>query len=345
MSFALCLYYAEDRRQLVEYPKALLFDEIDAPLHPSMTQSLLRTVQEVLISRHDIKVILTTHSPSTAALSEEGSLYAMFKTGDRIRKTTKDNALSILTAGVPTLSIHYENRRQVFVEHQYDVGYYEPLYEKVRSALVPDISLTFIASGKSGQGSCEQVKDVVNRLYGGGNQTVYGIIDWDLTHTGNERVKVLGRDLRYSIENYILDPILVAAFLLREKFVARSDLAMSDSSTYLDLARSSNPELQKIAQFVLDKLKPHVATPLDGTQVSCSLFGGGQIELPVWFLRAQGHQLEAALKSAFPPLGRFTKENELKKAVVTKVVDDLPGLISIDFVALFRSIQNYTAAS
>ena len=44
MSFALCLYYAQDRRQMVNYPKILLFDEIDAPLHPSMTQSLLRII-------------------------------------------------------------------------------------------------------------------------------------------------------------------------------------------------------------------------------------------------------------------------------------------------------------
>ena len=49
MSFALCLYYAKDNRQIVEYPQVLLFDEIDAPLHPSMTQSLLRTIQSVLI--------------------------------------------------------------------------------------------------------------------------------------------------------------------------------------------------------------------------------------------------------------------------------------------------------
>jgi predicted ATPase len=91
MSFALCLYYAQDRRQIVNYPKILLFDEIDAPLHPSMTQSLLRIIQEVLIDRHKIKVILTTHSPSTVALSEESSIYAMYKDGNhRLKKVKKD---------------------------------------------------------------------------------------------------------------------------------------------------------------------------------------------------------------------------------------------------------------
>jgi AAA15 family ATPase/GTPase len=144
MSFALCLYYAEDRRQLVDYPKVLLFDEIDAPLHPSMTQSLLRTIQDVLINRHGIKVILTTHSPSTVALAPETSLYAMSKTESktelrRLQKTTKDKALTILTTGVPTLSIDYENRRQVFVESQYDAQFYEKIYEKLRDKLIPEI--------------------------------------------------------------------------------------------------------------------------------------------------------------------------------------------------------------
>lgn len=57
MSFALCLYYAQDRRQIVNYPEVLLFDEIDAPLHPSMTQSLLRIIQKTLVEERKIKVI------------------------------------------------------------------------------------------------------------------------------------------------------------------------------------------------------------------------------------------------------------------------------------------------
>jgi ABC-type cobalamin/Fe3+-siderophores transport system ATPase subunit len=134
MSFALCLYYAGDARQIVDYPKVLLFDEIDAPLHPSMTQSLLRTIQEVLICKHNIKVILTTHSPSTVALSTEKSLYIMNKVEQkRIQKITKDQALAILTTGVPTLSINYENRRQVFVESKHDVTFYEMIYKKLRN--------------------------------------------------------------------------------------------------------------------------------------------------------------------------------------------------------------------
>ena len=159
MSFALSLYYAEDRRQIVEYPKLLLFDEIDAPLHPSMTQSLLRTIQEILINRHKIKVILTTHSPSTVALAPESAIFVMRKDrNQRLEKTSKDKALAILTSGVPTLSIDYQNRRQVFVESQYDVEFYEHIFNKLKSQLIPEISLNFISSGVAGKAEMLNIK-------------------------------------------------------------------------------------------------------------------------------------------------------------------------------------------
>jgi hypothetical protein len=114
----------------------------------------------------------------------------MNKTGEnRLQKTTKDQALAILTSGVPTLSIDYENRRQVFVESQYDVEYYEKIYKKLKNYLTPGISLDFISSGVRGNGNCDQVKEVVNQLYKkGGNRTVYGILDWDLKN--NERLMI-----------------------------------------------------------------------------------------------------------------------------------------------------------
>jgi ABC-type branched-subunit amino acid transport system ATPase component len=341
MSFALCLYNAHDHNQLVDYPKVLLFDEIDAPLHPSMTQSLLRTIQEVLVKRHGIKVILTTHSPSTVALSEEESLYVMYKTGiDRLQKTTKDKALAILTTGVPTISIDYENRRQVFVESQYDVQIYEKIYEKVKNHLIPEISLNFISSGISGHGNCSQVKDIVNCLYSGGNKTVYGIVDWDSSYNGNERVKVLGRGSRYSIENYIFDPLLLAAFLLREKWIERPTIGLNCHETYIHLAEFDNARLQLVADFIVNKVRVHSSSQPEENKISCEYFGGQIIDLPSWFLTIQGDQLEQTLKEIFQKLKRFQKESQLKQEIITKVVDDIPALIPKDFISLFQEIQN-----
>jgi len=346
MSFALCLYYAEDRRQLVDYPKVLLFDEIDAPLHPSMTQSLLHTIQEVLVNRHGIKVIMTTHSPSTVALAPEASVYAMYKTDiQRLQKTTKDKALAILTTGVPTLSIDYNNRRQVFVESQYDVQFYEIIYNKLKNYLIyPEISINFISSGVSGQGNCDQVEEVVNRLYECGNRTVYGIIDWDKKNDGNERVKVLGHGKRYSIENYILDPLLLGAFLIREKWIERDEIGFNSNETYVDIAKFDNARLQVVANFIVSKVKKKSPPTSEENNIPCEYVGGQVISLPSWFLQIQGHRLEEILKDIFPKLKGLQKTpSQLKLEILRKVVDDIPTLIPKDLISLFEKIKNVEA--
>jgi AAA15 family ATPase/GTPase len=342
MSFALCLYYAEDRQQIIDYPQVLLFDEIDAPLHPSMTQSLLNTIQEVLINRHGIKVILTTHSPSTVALAPAESLYVMKKLDQqRLQKIKKDKALTILTTGVPTLSIDYENRRQVFVESHYDVEIYERIYEKLKNKLIAEISINFISSGVGGKGNCDQVKEVVNQLYKHGNRTTYGIIDWDLKNNENERVKVLGHGNRYSIENYILDPVLVVAFLLREKFIDRSTVGLSNDFTYIHLAKLDNIQLQQLADFIVTQVRVCLQPQTGGESSFCEYIGGQKVGVPKWFLKTQGHQLEKSLKESFPKLKRFQKENELKSEIILKVIDDIPAFIPKDFVLLFQKIQGF----
>ncbi|MGI4792316.1 MAG: AAA family ATPase [Janthinobacterium lividum] len=344
MSFAFCMYYATDQRQLVDYPQVLLFDEIDAPLHPSMTQSLLKVIQEVLVQRHGMKVVMTTHSPSTVALSPEGSLYAMHKMGElRLQKTSKDGALALLTTGVPTLSINYENRRQVFVESNYDAQFYGTLYSQMRSHIIPEISLEFIAVGKNGVGNCDQVQSTVKGLAERGCRTVYGIIDWDLKNVADGYVKVLGHGNRYSIENYIFDPVLVAAFLIREKFIDRTKIGLQATETYIDFSNFDDVRLQLAADFVVNEVKAKAKPSNENTDVLyCRYLNGRSVNLPVWFVQLQGHGLEDNLKDIFPQLQRFQKEDALKREILVKVIDDIPLLIPEDILFLFKDIQNQT---
>lgn len=89
-----------------EFSGVLLLDEIDTNLHPSMVENLLRVLKEIFINRYDFKIILVTHSPTTIALSNEDSIFTMYRQGERenrIEKTSKDEALNVLTEGYMTL--------------------------------------------------------------------------------------------------------------------------------------------------------------------------------------------------------------------------------------------------
>ncbi|MCE8012532.1 MULTISPECIES: AAA family ATPase [Billgrantia] len=84
-------------------PDLILFDEVDASLHPSMIKTFLNVIIENLVS-FGTKIIIVTHSPSMVALSPEGSVYVMSKGEEvKLEKKTKQSALSILTEGFATL--------------------------------------------------------------------------------------------------------------------------------------------------------------------------------------------------------------------------------------------------
>ncbi len=81
------------------FPDILLLDEIDATLHPSMIKNLLKVIENIFLAK-GVKVIFTTHSPTTVALAPNDSIYVMKKDGlDRIQKTSKEKAIKILTEG------------------------------------------------------------------------------------------------------------------------------------------------------------------------------------------------------------------------------------------------------
>jgi|ERR1019366_3595608 ABC-type Mn2+/Zn2+ transport system ATPase subunit len=344
MSLALALYNSKND---FDFPKVLLMDEPDASLHPSMSKQFLDVIERVFVRDKGVKVIVTTHSPSTVALANEDNLFMMNKIGQRIEKTTKDKALKILTLGVPSFSVNYENRRQVFVESPNDVLFYEKIYQKLSSYLTPEISLCFISSGESRTdkngtkvSNCDQVINITTILRDGGNNFIWGIIDWDGTKDSSDFVKVLGNGKRYAIENYLFDPILLSALLFREKLIRSEDLGLTNNETYFDLKNFGQEQLQVVANFITDKVALTVK-PTDTTTTKYKLLNGLELDIPIWYLHHQGHSLEDILLITFPALNALKKgkEESLKLEIINKVIDDIPELISVELLDVLKSVQ------
>ena len=87
----------------------MLLDEPDAHLHPSMCKMMVEILQEISMPKEHggsgIRVIITTHSPSTVAFAPAGTLYVMEKdeNNDRIiKQTSTEEAVRILSDGIFT---------------------------------------------------------------------------------------------------------------------------------------------------------------------------------------------------------------------------------------------------
>ena len=380
VSLAFCLFNIEIGEDNV-FPKVLLLDEPDAPLHPTMTKEFLDVIYEELVLKKGITVILTTHSPSTVALTNEEFLYSMIKTGNRLVKTTKDKSLGILTSGINTISIEYENRRQIIVESNYDRKFYEMTYTKAKSSLHEDISLYFISSGidkipvseEVPDGDCTRVKNIVKELSKGGNMKVFGLIDWDGKNKPNGNVLVNGYGIRYSLENYIFDPILLASILLDNQIISREDLNLSNNESFTDFESLSVSQLNFISNFVCNTVKAKLSeAPTDNSTISIEYLNGLTLQVQKWFLEHQGHILEKIIVKAFPKLksefgskvklpaidssltdeekeekkkeNKILFENQLvniiKSKIVTKIIDSIPGFIPMDIIEILKTIQN-----
>lgn len=332
----------------VELPKLLLLDEPDASLHPSMAKLFINVVQEVFVKAKGINVILTTHSAATIAIAPEESIYLLSKSEKSISKISKDSSIKALTVGVPSLSINYENRRQVFVESPFDVIYYDKIYNKIISHLEPEISLVFISSGesrtdKNGQkvSNCGQVINIVRTLINAGNRTVFGIIDWDLTNDAEEKIFVLGRDNRYGVENFIFDPLLVSMLLIREKLINKIDLSLSEKENFFDIKNFDTKRLQYVCDLFCRKIE-HKFSITNFATKEIHYLNGNKICAPIWYLECQGHLLESILLNEFPGLQSLKKHKEeaLKLVIIDKIMDEIPDFIPYDFLQILKLIQS-----
>lgn len=344
MSFALCVYYAQDRRQLSRYPPLLLLDEVDAPLHPSMCRQLVNTIINVLIQTCGLHVILATHSPTTVAIAPEESIHVMRNDGSGIEKTSKSAALNILTCGVPTVSLDFEGRRQVVVESARDARLYERIYRQIKSKLNSERSLEFIGVGKTpndGSG-CSQVMHIVESLTKSGNKTVFGLVDWDNANVEGNRIFVLAAKRRYSLENCLLDPLLVAILIMRDAPTFLPSKGLDQISSYLWFKDRNTAELQQVVDGIANHVLPQAR---DGSKVPLEYMGGMKLLVDRRYLTVRGHDLERRLIEVFPPLNRNAGEaGRLMGYVVESVCLDYPEYIPSDFNRCFTKILAYPSA-
>ena len=344
MSFALCLYNSQDARQEKVFPKLLLLDEVDAPLHPSMAASLLKTIQNVLVRDKNVAVILSTHSPSTVALAPEEAIYSMNPIRPNVEKINKSNALSLLTAGVPTLSISFDGRRQIFVESRTDANLYDSLYQRYKSHLNTERSLVFIEVGvqnKNGleqNAGCDQVIKLVSNLSDAGNKSILGLVDWDGERQTKDRVHILSPSIRDGLESLLFDPVLLIATIARENITfAKKKNIFDKEDTYISIVDWSAERWQA----AIDLLQDIILEPSQAKRetVDISYLNGMTLNVAKEYLHIDDHVLEEKITKNFEFLKPKNKRaGELMRHIVDTVLVDYPKFLPRDLLDTFDKL-------
>jgi AAA domain, putative AbiEii toxin, Type IV TA system len=347
MALAISLYGSDESRHRIRLPKLMLLDEIDAPLHPDMTRMYFRVIDQLFINQ-DVGVIMATHNPSTVAIAPEGSVLRMSKTAPRITPVTRQQALAHLTAGVTALTVKFSERRVVLVEGNSDADAYTAVMDALRAHLNAEYGLAFISAGmRAGEGGSKVVRKHVNILRGAGAESIYGLIDRD---TGNESspdgtVLVLGPRGRYTLENYLFDPLLLAALAIRQKFCHQikglDELFQETRGTWRGFNRADQDLLQAVADHMLSQTSRAKSTTGEEAMVVTDLVGGQTIRLPRWFVDMPGHRLTEMWLEAIPAFKQFRDETGLRNAIVSFVVADVPQLLSRDFLDVMAALAGH----
>ncbi|WP_419702074.1 AAA family ATPase [Mucilaginibacter sp. NFX135] len=324
------------------FPEVILFDESDSMFHPSFTKRYLDVLLKEFVGKRKVKIILTTHSPTTVALSPPDSIYVM--EDGLLKKASKDEAIKSLTYGLKNLNVLYENKRQVMVEGDFDALFYEAIYPKIRLDSIANSEFVYFISCGKKEGGSSRVLEYTQKLFDAENKSICGIIDYDDNNKETDRVKVAGLNQRYSIENYVLDPLIMSFFLLNEENPSKKDLGYEDYDDIRKVPDFDENKLQKLTDIIVSKLKENLSDilkrRLNETLISVNLICGKVIKIPNWLFNYNNKILEKLYSDTFENLRRNGDVDTLKKEVLKKIIKLYPEFLPVDFVELFQRLEN-----
>lgn len=301
----LLLNRAESFQGFESLPKMLLLDEIDAPLHPSFTRILLGILNETMVNGFGVKVIMTTHSPSTVALVPEESIYEMRRDGGGLRKVSRCEAVQVLSSGFLAV---LPTSRYVVTESSIDASIYERWYQaflnlKEVGSHPPLVFLHASKRNDDGDGGGKaQVDNWAEKLDGIFSELGFrGLVDKDTADADHGVVRVLSR---YSIENFIFDPVsLVACFIMDGNISVFQNCSITNSDVrgLLDMPESVIQGLvDDICRVIVSSDASLGASYTGNTVVKYLLHKN--ISIPNWAIQSRGKDLGRLYKQVLNPL-------------------------------------------
>lgn len=296
------VFWLYSSRHPAKLPKLLLLDEPDAYLHPSMVRQFLDVVFDTFVRKHGVHVIMTSHAPSTVALAPDDSIYEIrCRPETSISKVDSRNATRSLAQGLITVK---PGARWVLVEDRADVDFYSEICR--REGLVnhsrSTVDVAFLSAGaeskESESGGRGRVEKWVPKLRAAGFTEVFGLVDCDKKGSLSDGLRCLGR---FSIENYLIDPLVVFAALVE----ARQPLQVKGVSVQVgaehEMYAMGQDKLDEIVRHVIAVVEPKIPDliPSNKETVEVAYVNGARGMLPKWLLSMRGKDLLKTYRDCF----------------------------------------------
>lgn len=276
-------------------PSILILDEPDAHLHPAMIPTFIKALQTEFVEKLSCRVIMTTHRAETITFANQDCIFEMHKQSPRIRKSRSGNeTVALLTKNIVAL---IGKDRPIFVEDFEDKDFYTTARDILNEEGHWNESAqpSFIEAGlgqgtKRIPGGKTVVEQLVKKLRSAGANSVKGIVDRDVANVSSEGIVVIGR---YSFENYLYDPLVVACALLENGqtfFLGTEEtLRAGDEHRFRSMDDSDR---KKIAEIVINQLENMENFPYEkGTNIEVEYTFGGKSVIPRWLVDRRGHDL------------------------------------------------------
>lgn len=282
-----------------------LLDELTSHLHLESVEQFVRIIRDCFVEKLKGQVILVTHSPSVVELchDEMTTIALMRRINGIVSLETVNKVTACMDISTRCLFISL-SVRNVFCEAPDDVTFFRLLYSQI-SAL-PDFKLArqlyFLSIGSNREGdytnsSRGMVKKIVASIMEGISKdsdlhnTIGGLIDND---NQPETPRNIFQLERYSIENYVLDPINM--FHLWKK----KDCLFTNAFGIL-FEQTISPTYQDIIDIICNYLAEQHATGCNNSD-ECGICNntaksyndtvdGFEIIYPMWFKSMRGHDL------------------------------------------------------
>lgn len=336
VSLAFWLYAA--RNQNI-FPDLILLDEPDAHLHPEFIKQFLNILEQIC-SKYKAHIIMTTHSPITVAVAPQGAIYEMQKYDNPriIASKSTLNAIHMLCSG---LLVFQSDKKYVITEDETDSKTYNSIYKILNSKKLinnNDTNLVFIPISnwsKKISGGKDKVKEFVEKIQFINKDNgiiVKGLLDSDNTSNkfDSSHIKYIKR---YSIENYLLDPINIFASVLKDYSIPEISISIGEEAN-INLLTSR--QLQIIADNICNKISPFLPDNIkkDTHSKNIHYINSVEISCPSWIFDTNGHELMKYCQQAF--------SNGHKLIYYDNLINTLKRttMVSSEFIDLFNELLN-----